>query len=251
MGQFDAGSEVSNYKLYTGLTDVQVVAVNPTKEEAEKLGISMKADPVYVSKDETSGNDKVRIDIYVKSAETDRIDKMAFFMENSNRVSQTGKTQLINDFGTSIYAESVDAAVATYQWFKAQGARPSITGEVELIDFLKSLLNVGKDSIAKFDNPKAFFTGNVSELKEIFKKFSDRKVQVLYYVRDNDGKWYQGIYTRYFSRAGNTTTKYWDKHFEGTTTKPNYQNTFKFQEFNPLEVSAAPTVEDAPKSVWG
>lgn len=252
MAQFDAGSEVSNYKLFTGLTDVQVVAVNPTKEEAEKLGISMKADPIYVSKDETSGNDKVRIDIYVKSAETDRIDKMAFFMENSNRVSQTGKTQFINDFGTSIYAESLETALSTYTWFKAQGARPAITGEVELIDFIKSLLNIGKDSVAKFDNIKTFFTGNISELKETFRKFSDRKVQVLYYVRENDGKWYQGIYTRYFSRAGNTTVKYWEKHLEGNTNKPNYQNSYKLQEFNPLETtSVEKSTEDAPKSLWG
>jgi hypothetical protein len=105
---------------------------------------------------------------------------------------------------------------------------------------------------AKLDNIKALFSGNVSELKDIFKKFFDRKVQVMYYVRDNDGKWYQGIYTRYFSRAGNTTTKYWDKHFEGNTSKPNYQNSYKFQEFNPLAVgTTSASTEDAPPSIWG
>lgn len=251
MAQFDAGSEVSNYKLFTGLTDVQVVAINPTKEEAESLGISMKNDPVYVSTDDTSGNRKVRLDIYVKSEDSDRIDKMAFFMEDTTKTSSAGNTQFINDYGVSCYASSIESATEGYQWFKATGARPAISGEPEVIDFLKALLNVGRDAIAKLDNVKALFTGNVSELKEIFKKFSDRKVQVLYFVRENDGNWYQGIYSRYFSRANNKTTKYWEKHFENSTNKPNYQNSFRFQEFNPLEVvSENKTTSDAPKSVW-
>jgi hypothetical protein len=253
MAQFDAGSESSNYKLFTGLTDVQVVAINPTKDEAEKLGINMKNDPVYVSTDETSGNKKVRLDIYVKSGDTDRIDKMAFFMEDATKTSSAGNTQFINDFGTSCYSESIETATTAYQWFKPQGARPAISGEPELIDFLKGLLNVGRDSIAKLDNVKALFTGNVTELKEIFKKFSDRKIQVLYYVRENDGNWYQSIYARYFSRAGNKTTKYWEKHFENSTNKLNYQNSFKFQEFNPLAVAAEGTkpINDAPAGFWG
>jgi len=254
MAQFDAGSENTGYKLYTGLTDVQVVAVNPTMEEAEKLGINLKSEPLYVTKDNTTGNDKVRIDIYVRSKDSNRIDKMAFFMENTPRVSQKGSTQYINDFGVSCYAENLETALATYQWFKPQGARSSFSGEPELIDFIKSLLNIGRDSVAKLDNFKALFTGNVSELREVFNKFQDRKVQVLYYVRENDGNWYQGIYTRYFSRAGNTTTKYWDKNLENSTSKPNYQNSYKFQEFNPLEINSdenTPEVSDAPKSIWG
>lgn len=251
MAHFDTGSEVSNYKLFTGLTDVQVVAINPTKEQADKLGINMKNDPVYLSTDSTTGNRKVRLDIYVKSADSNRTDKMTFFLEDVTKTSAAGNTQFINDYGVSCYAASIEEATNNYQWFKAEGARKAISGETELIDFLKALLNVGKDSIAKLDNVKELFTGNISELQGVFNKFSNRKVQVLYFVRENDGNWYQSIYTRYFARAGNKTTKYWNKHFENVTNKPNYQNSFKFQEFNPLEVTnESESVEDAPKSIW-
>lgn len=251
---FNAGEEKAGYTLYTGLTDVNVVAVNPTKDEAEKLGISMKNDPVYISTDEKSGNKKVRIDIYVKSTETSRVDKMAFFMEDAPKVSSTGNTQFINDFGKSCYGASVEEVTAKYAWFKADGARPSVSGEVELVDFIVNLLNIGKDQVAKLDNPKALFTGNITELTSIFKKFSERKVQVLYTVRENDGSWYQGIYTRYFGKAGNKATKWWDKHFEGNTNQPNFQNSYLFQEFNPLAVGTSSTpksTDDAPATFWG
>jgi len=253
MAQFDAGSENSNYQLFTGLTDVHVVAVNPTKEEADKMGISMKTEPSYLSVDETTNNKKVRVDIYVKSEETKRIDKMAFFLEDVVRTSSTGNTQFINDFGTSCYAETLEDALAKYTWFKPDGARGAVSGEPELVDFIKTLLNVSRDAKAKLDNIKALFTGNITELKDIFKKFSERKVQVLYYVRENDGNWYQSIYSRYFSRSGNKTTKYWEKHFENATNKPNFQNSFKFQEFNPLAVKTEETkdVSDAPGGFWG
>lgn len=251
---FTAGNESVEYKLYTGLTDVQVVAVNPTKEEAEKIGFNMKNDPVYLSTDETSGNKKIRIDIYVKSEATGRVDKMAFFLEDTAKKSSAGNVQFINDFGKSCYAASKEEAVEKYsQWFKDNGVREAVSGEVELVDFIVNLLNIGKDQVAKLDNPKAFFTGNISEISSIFKKFPERKVQVLYTVRENDGNWYQGIYTRYFSRAGNKTTKWWEKHFEGNTNKPNYQNSLLFQEFNPLSqgTSENKSTGDAEPSIWG
>lgn len=256
---FNAGTESSIYKLYTGLADVQVVAVNPSKEEAEKLGINMKNDPTYVTTDETSGNKKVRIDIFVKSDKTGRTDKMTFFLEDVTKESNStpGNKQYINDFGQSTWASSPEEATSRTDkngnaWYKADGIRLATSGEVELVDFIKGLLNIGRDQVAKLDNVKALFTGNVSELTGIFKKFSERKIQVLYTVRENDGNWYQGIYGRYFSRAGNNKTTYWAKHFEGSTNRPNYQNSFAFQEFNPLSQggSADKSTDDATPSIW-
>lgn len=246
---FEKGNESTPNKLYTGLADVKVVAVNPTKEEAEKLGISMKADPVYTSVDDTTGNRKVRIDIYVTSDKTSKIDKMAFFLEDAPRVSEKGNTQFINDFGDASFSESIEAIASNpkMSWFKSDGIRPAFGGEADLIDFIKALLNIQKGSVAKLDNPKALFTGNVSEIAAIFKANPERKVQVLYTVRENDGNWYQGVYTKYFGRAGNTKTTYWQKHMDNLTTVVNYQNSFAFQEFNPLEVTVEKSTSDAPE----
>lgn len=256
---FNAGEEAVGYKLYTGLTDVTIVAVNPTKEEAEKIGITMKNDPVYLSTDETSGNKKIRVDVYVRAEATKRIDKLAFFFEDATRISSTGNKQYINNFGQSTWAGSPEEATGRVdkngnKWFSAEGVREAISGEPEFVDFIINYLNIGRGQIAKLDNVKALFTGNVSEISSIFTKYAARKVQVLYTVRENDGTWYQGIYSRFFSRAGNKTTKWWEKHFEGSTAAINYQNSFMFQEFNPLNVGNSgedKTTSDAPKSIWG
>lgn len=253
---FKAGEESVAYKLYTGLTDVQVVAINPTKDEAEKLGIRMNNDPVYLSTDDTTGNRKVRLDVYVKSKETDRIDKMAFFLEEVFKTSSNGNLQFINDFGVSTWAPSAEEATNRVdkngnKWYSGQGIRQCYSGEAELVDFLMKLLNIGRGEIAKLDNPKALFDGNVSELKEVFKANAGREVQVLYYVRENDGNWYQGIYTRFFSRAHNTKPTYWIKHFENSQSTLNYQGSYQFQEFNPLaEAKDTKPVTDAPESIW-
>lgn len=255
MATFEEGSATGGYKLFTGLTDVSVIAVNPTQEQAAEFGINMKNPPVYATVDPESGNKKVRLDIYVHSETADRIDKIAFFLENAEKISGQGNVQVINDYGASTWGESVDAITGKYEWFKPLGARKAISGEPELVSFIKTLLNVGRDSIAKLDSIPKMFDNDVSELKALFAKFQTRKVQALYTVRENDGNWYQGIYSRYFGRAGNKTTKYWEKHFNGSTNPPNFQNSYAFQEFNPLEITTgdapASGTGDAPKSIWG
>ena len=85
------------------------------------------------------------------------------------------------------------------------------------------------------DNISKFFDGNVSELKDIFAKFSDRKIQVLFIVKESSGEWYQNIYARYFNRAGTKSTTYWNKHFTGTTSVPIFQDSYLLKEFNPME----------------
>jgi hypothetical protein len=41
-------------KLYTGLGNMKVVAVNPSKDSLEQMGYKPQNDPVYLTKDEKS-----------------------------------------------------------------------------------------------------------------------------------------------------------------------------------------------------
>ena len=87
--------------LYTGITNVKVVAINPTKEEKEALGLSSQTDPTYISTME-DGTKKVRIDFYVEDAVKNMRSKIAFFLEDKSRTSRDGgKTEWINNFGRS------------------------------------------------------------------------------------------------------------------------------------------------------
>ena len=67
--------EVS-FKRYTGIGNVNVLAINPTKAELAKLGREVEEEPVYVT--EKDGVKSIRLSLYVKPIE---IDEMTFFKQ--------------------------------------------------------------------------------------------------------------------------------------------------------------------------
>lgn len=233
---FNEGTELKPRKLYTGLGDVNVVTVNPTLAELQELGLNYKEEPVYTTVVE--GVTKTRVDIWVLHPVVG-LQKVAFFVADDSKASSSGNYLYINDYGTSSWAASPEALVEKNTWFRKEGLRLAKSGEPELVDFIKNLLSVGKDSVAKIDNIDKIIKGDVSELKDVFERFKDRKVQVLFVVKQgSDGEWYQNIYTRYFSRSGNKSVTYWAKHITGTTSKPIYQESFILQEFDTLKYSS-------------
>lgn len=230
---FEAGEPGKEKKLYTGLGDVEVVMINPTLAELNEKGINFKEEPTYTSVAD-AGHKKVRLDIWVNHPVVG-LHKAAFFLEDYSKESAAGNKQYINDFGQATWGRSPEDISEKLTWYNTKGIRLAKGGEPELVDFIKNLLSIGKDTEAKIENIDKLFNGDVSELKNIFTKFASRKVQVLYIVKESGGEWYQNIYTRYFSRAGTKSTTYWNKHFTGTTSLPIFQDSYKLIEFNPLE----------------
>lgn len=235
---------VKEGKLFTGLRNMKVVAVNPTKAQMEAMGYRPQADPTYLSAEGDAK--KARIDFYLngESDEGESIrTKIAFFLENSHRVNQAGtKAEWINDFGRSAWG-TPDAAPEGLQWFDTATARPCKVGEADLHNFLVNWLNISPNDEAKLDKFDAIFDGNYTELQTLLKSNPDNEVRVLLTVRDAK---YQSVYNRYFDRATNKRTNYWESYIKNQTAqgyepKEDFSNSLVFQEWTePTMVLSGP-----------
>lgn len=227
---------VRETKLYTGLRNMKVVAINPSQAEMEAIGYNPKNAPVYLTDGEEAGVKKLRLDFFLTGEDDNggRIrTKIAFFLENKHRVNQAGtKGEWINDIGRTAWGTATDAPTQ-YAWFDAKTARPCKIGEGDVHQFLVNWLNVQPGDEAKLDNFDAMFNGNYNELRGLLAANPDNEVKVLLTVRD--GK-YQSAYTKYFDRATNKRTTYWESHIkrqseEGYPPKEDFSNSFTFQEW--------------------
>jgi hypothetical protein len=225
-------------KLYTGLHNMKVVAINPTKAQLEEMGYKPQNDPVYLTVEEEVK--KLRLDFHLhgESPEGEKImTKVAFFLENQYRVNREGdKSEWINDFGRTAWSAQGDPEnpPTGLTWFKHETARRSHVGEADLHLFLVNWLNIGPDDEAKMDNFLAIFDEDYSELHGLLAGNADNEVRVLLTVRD--GK-YQSVYNKYFDRASNKRTNYWESHVRNQTSngyaiKEDYQNSFAFAEWS-------------------
>ena len=231
---------VKEGKLYTGLKNMKVIAINPTQEEMVKIGYNPKNPPVYLTDGEAeegkAPSKKLRLDFFlegdIEGGATVRT-KIAFFLENKHRVNQAGtKGEWINDAARSAWG-GVDAAPDGFQWFDAATARKAYIGEVDVHLFLVNWLNIQPGDEAKLDNFAALFTGDYSELRQILAANSGNEVKVLLTVRDGR---YQSAYTRYFDRATNKRTTYWENHLkkqaeDGYPLKEDFSHSLTFQEW--------------------
>ena len=101
---------VGGIKTYSGLTNVRVIAVNPTMAELHKLDINVKQEPNY--KVEFSGEEYNKIVFWL--ANSDGNFKLEILMQNKHRVSPAGKNQWMNSIGPSTWSEEEP----TFDWRK-------------------------------------------------------------------------------------------------------------------------------------
>lgn len=222
---------VQEGKLYTGLANMKVVAINPNKMQLEALGYKPQAEPVYASVED--GVKKLRLDLYLAHKEHSMRTKLAFFLENRTRTNQEGtKAEWINNFGRTAWGTPTEAPTGL-KWFDASTARAAKVGEADLHNFLINWLNINPNDEAKLDKFEALFANDYSELRNLLAGATENEVRVLLTVRD--GK-YQSVYGRYFDRATNKRTNYWEAHIKSQTEsgyapKEDFQNSFVFQEW--------------------
>lgn len=231
------------YKLYTGVADCFIVAINPTDEELKAMGITPKAPVKYI--EELTGTDgsvskRVSIDFWLRHKDPDILVKIRFFLEDKIKTSIDGtKNRYINDFGQNFYGTSIDdlpkASATGVTWIEKANIRECLIGEAEIVDFIRTWFAAGAKDVSKFDNIKALFEGDFTELKGYAKEGKLKKIQVLLYVNDNG---YQSVFTRHFARAFNKRADRWMKSLEGS--KINYQNSLVLQEMNQLTGASAP-----------
>jgi len=181
---------VGGIKVYSGLTNVKVLAVNPTMAELHAMDINVKQEPNY----KVSFSDQDYNKVVFWLANEDGNFKLEILMASNFRVSQAGKHQWINATGQSTWSEEAPS----YEWWKADGQRKAYIGEETLINFVKAWANVANGDEVSFDTINAIASGDVTEIKELVKVLTNNEVRVLIGVKDDK---YQQVYTKYFGRV--------------------------------------------------
>ena len=178
-------------KLYSGLSNFNVIAINPTMTELHALGINVKSEPNYYV--EFSGEEYFKLTFWVKNE--DLTTRMEILMQNKAKTSKTGKYQWLNTIGQDTW--SLD--VPTYDWYKnPETARKAFTGEHTLINFVKAWANVAYGDEVVFETIDKIVKGDVTELKALVTMLASNQVRLLVGVKD--GK-YQNIYLHNFGRV--------------------------------------------------
>jgi len=268
-------------KKYTGIATVSVVGFNPTLDELNKIyGKKFTTEPKYVDKDD-NGNDRVRLDFYIKTdpdahkdAEDkplDLISRVSIYLSNiPNSNKDATKFQIIDVYGRTAWATSEEIEAKAIPQYKNGAAnidplyRKAYYGEEALIDFLIAYINISspatfnqdtrewtmksgeelalcKASLEHIDN---YFKGDFSEIKTILEYQPNNKIKVLFGV-DTD-KMYQKVYSRRFQKtASNDSEAKFKKEIEDAKSRGSLA-TIDYT-FGPLqEYTVAATNFDKP-----
>ncbi len=178
-------------KLYSGLSNFNVVAINPSMAELHAMDIKVKTEPNYYV--EFSGEEYFKLTFWIKNE--DLTTRMEILMQNKERVSQSGKNQWMNAIGQSTWSEGVP----TYDWWKMPNtSRKVYTGEETLINFIKAWANVAYGDEVVFDTMDKIVKGDTTELKALVSILSTNQARLLIGVKD--GK-YQSVYLKCFGRV--------------------------------------------------
>ena len=280
-GKAVESKEGRSVKRYIGASPVYVLAVNPTKEERNKLlNTEIDSEPEYLREKEIDGKNvpQAMITFYVKpDVEEDIIIPMTFFVDKSYRYNRDKtKVQVIDKYGYSAWATPEDLKnKATLKSSTGKALRitteyrPAYNGEIQLIEFIKSYLNF--DEALSYvngewvKNPKVtnmeececsldmdkLFKGNFSELNEVPKLMPKNKVKVMFGVRTTeDGKQYQAVYTNKVLRNGARDYSEIDKDLQERKNAGAFSNVeYDINPFREYTVEATNFSNSAPSDM--
>lgn len=240
--------EAQEFKRYTGVAPMFIEAINPSKAEHEALfNTTLEEAPNYLgTRSDNDGNEfqTARISVVFKP-DTEKIGfdmplvTMALFLENRPRYNaDKTKVQVIDKYGNTGWPTIEEAERhATilknkngedYNSNLDKDYRPCYVGEEDLMNFVKTYLNIpnrltydrdsktwgpntkvkAEECECRFDNIAAVFKGDFSEIKDALGFQPTNKVKVLLGVRTDaeSGKLYQAVYTKKF--LSNAATNY-------------------------------------------
>lgn len=222
-------------ELYSGITNMKVLAINPTLAELNAMDINAKSEPNYDV--EFSGEQYKKIVFWLGNADTKV--KAEILMQPKHRVSQSGKFQWINQFGITCWSE----AEPTYDWFKSDGQRKAYVGEETLIRFMIAWANVLRGGEVTLDSIDLLAQGNVTELRTYVTALATNEIKVLVGVKD--GK-YQTVYTKYFGKTSINRTDYFinELNKEYGSFNADFNANLEWGTHNPTANLVTPDTED-------
>lgn len=275
---FAQGSESKEVvrKLYIGIAPVFVLAVNPSKEETEKLyNTELDEAPNYLSEAEVGpeGNKtkvpQARIDFVVKSDPEkcngiEMLTRVTFFLSKAYRYNKDNtKVEVINRYGETTYlpigaVKGTEPIPDNMKWYDTSDMRPAYIGEAELTDFIKKYLNIPNksftnpktkevkfianlaDAEARLDKIENYFKGDFTELKNIIKLQPNNRVKGMFGVRTtDDNKQYQAVYTQKFLKLNVTDYSKLDEEMQNRKAAGAYPTTeFSIEPLHEYNVAA-------------
>lgn len=206
-GKSQSASDVVR-KLYTGVENFKVIALNPTKAEIEAIyGREIDYNPEYLSETEIEENGvkkkykQVKFDFFLENEDKSISTRLQFYVADTYKQSATtGTYQVVNIFGKSTWLskEIIQSKQLpdNMSFFDPEGLRIAKRGEVELVDALVALLNLKafkgtgdrSDSYAQIPDDvwkNMFEKGDFSFIQGIVKG-SENKIGVLLGVKTKD-----------------------------------------------------------------
>lgn len=277
--------EAVGIKRYIGVAPVQIVAVNPTKTELEKLYGTEVTAPEYRGKNKIGEEEfeNIRLDFFVKTVpekegDAELLSKITFFLTNTPEYNKDKtKARVINKYGEDAWLPIDNIKAGTtpdnMTWFNTSGMRPAYRGEKDLTAFLKNFLvipnrtytdkNGERKNIANLADAEAqlgevakYFTGDISEIREIISSQPTNKVKLCFGVRTtDDNKQYQDIFNRMTLRLRTTNYSKLDEEIQNAKNNGAYPNTeFSVEPLHEYVVTptefTAPVATEAPKGFF-
>lgn len=261
-------------QLFTGVTPVKVLIVNPSKTELESIyGRVMDKAPEYLTADD-KGLRKLRFDFFVQTVPNEKmgveievVDKMSFFMEDRIESSKDGlKAKVINAYGDTQWATQAQVEAGkladNLSFFDTLKMRPAYVGEETLVNFIKQFCgipNKGFDGVnipditkaeIQLDNIKDYFKGDISEVTSAINALKGTNiVKVAAGIKTtDDNKQYQAWFIQKPLKFGVRDLKYLLRNIKDRQDNGSYPNVdfgpedLKFRLFNVEPTVIAPQV---------
>lgn len=253
-------SVINQITLYTGLANVKVALINPTKAELSSfLGADIKDEPNYKDLDlQNDGNllNKVVFHILVdkqpakhRNGEIKPVtikSRIEILVKNEVRKSKTGKTQFVNAKGNFAWSDSLEVLNGNenMKWFTdAGGIREAKVGEEQLTSLIMNWVNHDPKNNFELSDVGKICSADVSELNGYLKAGADKNMFTVYLdVSSKDDKDYQIVYGKCFSRPTitlNNQEKAFNKAFNEEYGAPKTD----FKSFSLIEFSKAHSVD--------
>lgn len=232
--------------LFVGIAPVSVVAVNPTLDQLNGMGVPAKVEPEYLGVN-IGGDEYNKVVLWVQHAGTPEFKtKVEFLVKPEPKVSQSGKTQWTNNIGQFAYAE--EKASEKYDWFKDEGVRKAFNGEERLVDFIKAYANVANGDSCYLETWKQISAGDVKEIKELVKALPDNKVRVLLGVKDEK---FQQVYMKHFGRIKPKRDDLFIKNLNDDygAFKAEYNSSLEFESYSATLIQADKETASLPESM--
>lgn len=277
-------TEGGMFKRFIGVGSCYVKAINPTKEEMEKLyNTTLEKAPEYVGEVENRETGakipNVRLNFVVqpdpeKYGDVGLQSHTMFLRKEVRYNKDKTKVQVIDKYGRTAWVTIEQAKNHEIPMYSNGPAnldkdyRPAYVGEEDLTNFLINYLNIPSpmkfnrndrtwymvddpsESECRLDCIDKYFKGDFSELRDALNLQPNNKVKICFTVRTaEDGKQYQGTYVRMTLRNSVSDYSKLDadiQEMRNSSTSSSVANTeYRTCEFQEYKVEASTFTPDS------